>query len=103
MNYVLCVLAESSISTVSNSVISGSIDVSLITNGALTGFSDTSEVDGTAATSNQVTGFVYGADYEDPTPDDLTTAVSDMETAYNHAASCSNSVAAKMASSVATQ
>ena len=69
----------------------------ITTVGALTCFAETSEEDGTAgATSNQVTGFLYVADYEDPTPDDLTTAVSDIETAYNYAASRSNSGAAKI-------
>ena len=95
MNYV--VLPESGISTVPNFVITGNIDVSLITNSAMTGFSETSKEDGTAATINQVTaGFLYCADYEDPTTGALTTVVSDMETAYNHAASRPNSDAAKI-------
>ena len=59
----------------------------------MAGFSETSKEDGTAAMSNQVTiCFLYCADYEDPTGTDaLTTVVSNMETAYNHAASCPNS------------
>jgi hypothetical protein len=38
------------------------------------------------ATSSQVTGEIYAADYEPPTPSNLTTAVSDMELAFTDAA-----------------
>ena len=38
------------------------------------------------ATSSQVSGRIYAANYADPTPGRLTTAVNDMETAYNDAA-----------------
>jgi hypothetical protein len=41
---------------------------------------------GTFSTSSLVTGNVYAADYADPTPADLTTAISDMGTAYTDAA-----------------
>ena len=45
---------------------------------------------GVFATSTQVTGKVYAADFADPTPFNLTTAVGDMETAYNDAAGRTN-------------
>jgi hypothetical protein len=38
------------------------------------------------STSSLVTGMVYAADYAVPTPANLTTAISDMETAYTDAA-----------------
>ena len=40
----------------------------------------------TFSTSSQVTGKVYAANYAAPTPANLTTAVSDMQTAYTDAA-----------------
>ena len=92
-NYVI--LAKAGISTVPFSLITGDIAVSPIASTAMTGFSETS-TDGTAATSDQVTGFLYGADYLSPTPGDLTTVISDMETAYTDAASRPNSDAAKV-------
>jgi len=92
-NYVI--LAKSGISTVPFSLITGDIAVSPITSTAMTGFSETS-TDGTAATSDQVSGYLYGSDYLDPTPKILTTAVSDMETAYTDAASRPNPDAARM-------
>ena len=89
------ILAKSGISTVPDSVIKGDIAVSPITGNAMTGFSEVS-TDGTAATSDQVTGFLYGADYLAPTPSELTTAVSNMETAYTDAAGRPNSDAARI-------
>jgi hypothetical protein len=62
----------------------------------MTGFSLTSVDDGKASTSTQITGRAYAADYASPTPSHLTTAVSDMETAYTDAAGRTNSDAAKI-------
>jgi len=81
-NYVI--LAKSAISTVPNSAITGDIGLSPAAESYMTGFS---QIDFTGyATSTQVTGFLYAADMADPTPLILTTAVSDMETAYTDAA-----------------
>jgi hypothetical protein len=82
-NYVI--LAKTGIDTVPQSVITGDIAVSPITGAAMTGFSFGSACDGKCATSAQLTGKAYAADYIAPTPSDLTTAVSDMETAYTDA------------------
>jgi hypothetical protein len=82
-NYAL--LAKSGISTVPNSVITGDIAVSPIAGTALTGFSLTLDKSGQFATSTQVAGKLYGADYAVPTPATLTTAVLDMEGAYTEA------------------
>jgi hypothetical protein len=84
------ILAKSGISTVPTSAITGDIGVSPIDSTAITGFSLTMDSSNRFATSSQVTGKVYAADYTDPTPATLTTAVSDMETAYNDAAGRTN-------------
>lgn len=83
-NYVI--LAKSGISTVPPSAVTGDLGVSPIDSTAITGFPLI--LDGTTqfSTSSQVTGRVFGADYASPTPARLTTAVSDMETAYTDAA-----------------
>jgi hypothetical protein len=83
-NYV--VLSESGISTVPSSALTGDIGVSPISHTAITGFSDTLSSTGTYATSSQVAGKIYAADYKSPTPSNLTTAISDMKLAYTDAA-----------------
>jgi hypothetical protein len=87
-NYVL--LAKSAISTVPASVITGDIGLSPAAESYMTGFSQTKATG--YSTSPQVTGFMYAADMTPPTPSNMTTAVSDMETAYNDAAGRSDSV-----------
>ena len=80
------ILAKSGISTVPSSVVTGDIGVSPIDHTAITGFSETADASNTFSTSAQVTGKIYAADYTAPTPSNMTTAVSDMETAYTDAA-----------------
>lgn len=80
------ILAKTGISTVPNSVITGNIAVSPITATAITGFSLTMDSTNEFSVSDQVTGKVYAASYTSPTPSNLTTAISDMETAYTDAA-----------------
>lgn len=81
-NYVL--LAKTAISTVPASAITGDVGVSPAAGSYITGFGLT-DASG-YATSSQVTGKVYASDMATPTPSNLTTAVSDMETAFNDAA-----------------
>lgn len=80
------ILAKSGISTVPASAVTGDIGVSPISQTAITGFSQTLDASNTFSTSTQVTGKIYAADYAPPTPTYLTTAVSDMQTAYTDAA-----------------
>lgn len=80
------ILAKSGISTVPASTITGDIGVSPIDQTAITGFSETMDATNTFSTSTQVTGKIYAADYAPPTPVNMTTAVSDMATAYTNAA-----------------
>jgi hypothetical protein len=82
-NFVI--LAKTAVSTVPSSAITGDVGVSPAATTFLTGFSLTL-VGTTSATSTQVTGNLYGADMTTPTNSNLTTAVSDMETAYTDAA-----------------
>jgi hypothetical protein len=83
-NYVI--LAKSAISTVPTSAITGDLGLSPAAASFITGFSLILPAGGAFSTSSQVTGNVYAADYAVPTPTNLTTAVSDMQTAYTDAA-----------------
>ena len=80
------ILAKSGISTVPTSAVTGDLGVSPAAASYITGFSLTADSTNTFATSPQVTGRIYAADYADPTPSELTTAVSDMELAFTDAA-----------------
>ncbi|MBA2322191.1 MAG: DUF3494 domain-containing protein, partial [Deltaproteobacteria bacterium] len=80
------ILAKSAISTVPPSAITGDIGVSPAAGSFITGFSLTMDPSTEFATSSQVTGRVYAADYGVPTPAELTTAVGDMELAFTDAA-----------------
>jgi ice-binding like protein len=83
-NYVI--LAETGISTVPTSDITGDLGLSPAAATFITGFSLILDPSRVFSTSSQVTGRVYAADYEPPTPDNLTTAVSDMQLAFTDAA-----------------
>ena len=80
------VLSKSAISTVPGSAITGDIGVSPAAATFITGFSLTADATNVFATSTQVTGRVYAANYATPTPANLTKAISDMETAFTAAA-----------------
>ena len=87
------VLAKTGISTVPSSVITGDIAVSPIAATGITGFGLSLAADGMSSTSSLVTdGTVYAADYLGKTASLLTTAISDMETAYTDAASRANTM-----------
>lgn len=83
-NYVL--LAKTGISTTGTTDILGDIAVSPVDRTALTGFNETLDASGTFATSTLVTGKLFAANMSPDTPTILTTAISDMETAYTNAA-----------------
>jgi hypothetical protein len=78
------ILAKTAISTVPASAITGDVGISPAAETYLTGFSQTKFTG--YSTSPQVTGFLYAADMTPPTPTNMTTAISDMETAYTDAA-----------------
>lgn len=83
-NYVI--LSKSGISTVPTSAITGDIGVSPIAATAITGFSLIHAAGSPFATSAQITGKAYAANYGAPTPANLTTAIGNMQTAYTDAA-----------------
>jgi hypothetical protein len=78
------VLAKSAITNVPTSIITGDLGLSPAARSYITGFSDT--LVGTYSTSPQVTGKIYAANMTPPTPANMTTAISDMQTAYVDAA-----------------
>jgi hypothetical protein len=81
-NYV--VLAKSAITNVPSSLITGDLGLSPAAASFITGFSMTKV--GTKWTSAQVVGGLFAADNDPPTPIILTTAVTNMLTAYTDAA-----------------
>jgi len=83
-NFVI--LAKTAITTTGATHVWGDLGISPEAATAMTGFGLIMDASGTFSTSSLVTGSVYASDYTDPTPATLTTAVSDMETAYTNAA-----------------
>ncbi|MBZ0247923.1 MAG: ice-binding family protein [Cyclobacteriaceae bacterium] len=81
-NYVI--LAKTAISNVPTSAITGDLGLSPAAESFITGFTLTAATGFSTAT--EVTGKVYAADQASPTPINLTTAISNMETAYTDAA-----------------
>ncbi|MEP6861250.1 MAG: ice-binding family protein [Deltaproteobacteria bacterium] len=79
-------LAKSGIVDVPTSMIVGDLGVSPITSTAITGMPLTPDSSLQFSTTQEVTGRIYAPDYAAPTPTMLTTAVSDMETAFVDAA-----------------
>lgn len=80
------VLAKTGISTTGATAIVGDIGVSPSAASFITGFGLIADATNTFATSSLVTGKVYAADYAPPTPVGMTTAISDMQTAFTDAA-----------------
>lgn len=80
------ILAKSGISTVPPSAITGDIGTSPAAATFITGFSLIADSTNVFATSTQVTGKVYAADYAPPTPANMTAAIGDMELAFTDAA-----------------
>jgi len=83
-NYVI--LSQSGISTTGTTSVLGNIGVSPIAATAITGFGLILDPSNTFSKSSLVTGNVYAADYAVPTPATLTTAISNMQTAFTDAA-----------------
>ncbi len=79
------ILAKSGISTVPKSAVTGDLGVSPAASTYITGFDLELDPSGTFATSTQVTGSIFAATYDVPTPTKLTTAVGDMQLAFTDA------------------
>lgn len=78
------ILAKTAISNVPTSTITGNLGLSPAAASYITGFALTRA--GTEWTSPEVTGGIFAANNDPPTPSDLTTAIGAMETAYTDAA-----------------
>ena len=76
------ILTKTGVTTTAGGFIKGDIGTSPIVAAALTGFGLVLDISTTFSTSSLVEGNIYGADYTSPTPAKLTTAISDMETAF---------------------
>ncbi|MEO6094254.1 MAG: ice-binding family protein [Fibrobacteria bacterium] len=79
------ILAKTGISATGTTAVTGDIGVSPEAASAITGFSLLAPPSDFSS-SSMVTGKIYAADYDSPTPANLTTAVLDMMTAYTDAA-----------------
>jgi hypothetical protein len=66
--------------------VTGDIGISPAAASFITGFSLVADATNVFATSSQVVGKAYAANYAVPTPSNLTTAISNMESAYSDAA-----------------
>lgn len=80
-------LAKTGISTTGTIAIVGDIGVSPAAASFITEFGLIADATNTFARSSLVTGKVYAANYAAPTPTYMTTAIGDMQTAFNDAAS----------------
>ncbi len=83
-NFVI--LAKAAVSTTGTTAVVGDIGLSPAAASYITGFSLIADSTNTFSTSSLVTGNVYAADYAPPTPANMTTAISNMETAFTDAA-----------------
>ena len=80
------ILAQSRVSTVPDSIITGDVGLSPAAATFINGFALTLDASTIFSVSTQVTGKVYATNYGVPTPANLTTATTDMMTAYTDAA-----------------
>jgi len=80
------ILAKTAVSTTGTTSIIGNVGVSPVAATYLTGFGLIMDSTNVFSTSSLVTGKLYAADYAVPTPINMGTAISDMETAYTDAA-----------------
>ena len=83
-NFVI--LAKTGISTTGVTAITGDLGVSPAAATFVTGFGLIMDASGIYSTSSLVTGKIYASNYTVPTPTKMTTAISDMLTAYTDAA-----------------
>ena len=80
------ILSTTGVSSTGTTRITGDIGVSPAAATYITGFGLVLDPSGTFSKTLLVTGRAYAADYTDPTPMKMTTAVGDMQTAYTDAA-----------------
>ena len=78
-------LSETGITTTGTTSILGDMGTSPIAATAMTGFGLIAAADNQSASSSLVTGKIYAANYAVPTPAKMTSAISDMQTAFTTA------------------
>jgi hypothetical protein len=78
------VLAQAAITNIPSSAITGNVGISPAAASSITGFPLTRA--GTRWSTPEVVGEVFAADNDPPTPSELTSAISDMQAAYDDAA-----------------
>ena len=83
-NFVI--LAKTGISTTGVTAITGDIGISPAAASFITGFGLIADATNVFSTSSLITGKIYASNYATPTPSNMTTAISDMQTAYTDAA-----------------
>lgn len=84
------ILAETEITTTTGTAITGDLGISPAAASYITGFGLVMDSSGVFATSSLVTGRIYAANYAQPAPTALTTAISNMTAAYTNAAGRTN-------------
>jgi hypothetical protein len=80
------ILAKTEVTTTGTTHINGDIGISPAAATFITGFALILPAGGAFSTSSLVTGNIYAPTYASPTPANMTTAISNMETAYTDAA-----------------
>ena len=80
------ILTKAGVTTTGPTSVIGDVGTSPIAAAALTGFDLIMDSTNTFSKSDLVTGEIRAASYTSPTPSTMTTAISDMETAYTDAA-----------------
>ncbi len=80
------ILAQTGISTVPTSAVTGNLGISPAAGSYITGFALNADATNVFSTSAQVIGKVYAANDAEPTPGNLTMAVGDMQSAFTSAA-----------------
>lgn len=83
-NFVI--LAKTGVSTTGVTSITGDVGLSPAAATFITGFGLIADATNRFSTSSLITGKIYASNYAAPTPINMTTAISDMQTAYTDAA-----------------
>jgi hypothetical protein len=90
------ILAETGISTTGSTAIVGNMGISPAAASYITGFALALPAAAAFSTSPLVTGDIYAPGYALPTPPVMTTAISDMQTAYTSGAGMTNPTATEL-------
>ena len=90
------ILAKTGISTTGSTLVNGNIGISPAAATFITGFGLSLSAESAYATSSLVVGQVYAPGYANPTPTNISNAISNMETAYTDGAGRTNPTATEL-------